>query len=95
MGIDNFSLMENYERNILRILSTDLDVGLTFVRIAKEAHRGEEKQKRNTENARKAYTSVVKWLKKLRTGSEEHGEIAEKLQRLRSELEELGTRFGG
>lgn len=79
------------QKNILALLSTDLNVALTFAQIAGDPHSNPETRRRNILNAKKAYDSTVEWLRKLNTTPEEHPQISRKLNRLRSKLQLLGV----
>ncbi len=80
---------DDFERRILALLSTDATVGLTFAKIAAESHGDAEERERNLRNAKAAYTAIMEWVNKRKTLLDQHPEIAEKLDRLRTELQRL------
>ncbi len=70
----------------------ELELGRTFARIALKS-REPGKRKRNQENARKAYDAVCAWRKSIHLAEAERAEVDRSLQRLQSDLEELGESF--
>lgn len=83
-------LAKDLNRNGVEFLLADLDTALTFTNIAASADRDEETRRRNRENARKAYDTVLKLSKKFALKPEEKMVFDEKLQTLRRALERLG-----
>ncbi len=71
-------------------LRTELDVGLTFARIALESQANSAKRRRNTANARKAYDSFVSWEKRVRLTAVEKQKFETKLKKVKSILVKLG-----
>ncbi len=73
-------------------LTTDLDVGITFAEIALDTD-DQDKMKRNTKNAHKAYEAVLGFLVKTALTPAERATINEKAAFLKSLLERLGEAF--
>jgi glycerol dehydrogenase-like iron-containing ADH family enzyme len=73
-------------------LMTDLDVGITFAEIALDSN-DQDKIKRNTENARKAYETVLHFLPQTTPTQAERAKINEKAASLKSLLQRLGETF--
>ncbi len=84
-------LIDDSEKNILAVLSTDLDVALTFAKIAADSVKNPERRARNIDNATTAYKATLHWLGKLHPLPEEQREIGGKLDQLRVRLKSLGA----
>ena len=80
------------ELNLTRadFVRIDLDTALTMTEIALQAESKSEKRLRNTANARHAYDTVLNYMDKLDTTTEERKEIDQKLSRLKADLVALG-----
>ena len=74
-------------------LKVDVVTALTFSKIALESHDS-VKRRRNCENARRGYDTIVRLADKVTLTSNEAQFLAEKLQELRSDLLRLGEVFG-
>lgn len=70
-------------------IKTDLDVAATFVRTARES-TNQEKTRRNTLNARKAYDAVSYYLKRITLTQVEQENIKTKLEWIKAALADLG-----
>jgi hypothetical protein len=83
--------VEPAEMNQLGIdfIKTDLDVAATFVRTARES-TNQEKTRRNTLNARKAYDAVSYYLKRITLTQVEQENIKTKLEWIKAALADLG-----
>lgn len=77
----------------VQFLKIDLDIALTFVKIALSSHKDHDKRARNQANARKAHDTVIHWKDRLEISQPDALEIEAKLQKLRAALEELGERL--
>lgn len=73
----------------VEFLLTDLDAALTFMDIA-DGWENEQKARRNRENARKAYETVLRHLRNVKPDPRQQKAIEEKLTRLRTRLEAAG-----
>ena len=82
-------LRQQFERNRLQFLLTDLDTGATFCEVAQSSN-DPEKRKRNQGNARKAYDTVLKFQDGVVFDSESKAELELKLSRLKFLLKQLG-----
>jgi hypothetical protein len=92
--VQNFSrIREALNRNKADFLKTDLDTALTFVDIASQAGLNLGKKLRNQANARRAYDTVLRFLKHATLNAEEDREIYDRLSRLKLALEKLGEVF--
>ncbi len=80
----------NYVR--LSFLMTELDVGITFAKIALESGN-EDTRTRNRRNARKAYDTALHFLPKIRETQAEDKQINGKLATLKTFLQSLGETF--
>jgi hypothetical protein len=76
---------------MMAFLTTDLDLGNTFVESAKSG--GEEKRSRNRKNARRAYDSVLHFLDEVTLTQEAEKDIRDRLAVLKSDLQSLGETF--
>jgi len=87
----------NYQRRLAEgsalFLKTDLDVGLTMIRIAGQSKVGSAKRERNIKKSRLVYDTVLRFLPVARLEQEDSLLVNEKLAELRAALEELGERF--
>ena len=75
--------------NGLNFLRSELETGLTLVRIAQSAKRA-DKRNRNLLNARKAYETVLRFMPGLVLTTSQSREMTNKLKRLKKELHALG-----
>jgi hypothetical protein len=73
-------------------LVADLDLGITFARIALESG-SDDTRARNRRNARKAYDTTLCFLPRGRPTRPERKQINEKLAALKSRLQSLGETF--
>jgi hypothetical protein len=83
----------DYHESGFKFVNTELDTGLTFMRIAMGAKRGRnraDKVDRNRMNARKAYDSALHFLSTASLNTDEARMIKEKIAALKSGLEKLG-----
>jgi hypothetical protein len=76
----------------VEFLLADLDAALTFLDVAKTT-TNEETRKRNFQNARHAYDTVVELMQKVTLNDEQNEEIQEKLTLLRTRLAAAGQKF--
>ncbi len=74
----------------LDFLRIELDVGLTFARMALQSQGSSAKRRRNRANARKAYDSFAAWEKRLRLTAVEKQKLGTKFKKLKSALVKLG-----
>lgn len=89
--VEDFSrIREAVNRNKADFLKTDLDTGLTFADIASNAGDNSEKKRRNQNNARQAYDTVLRLLKHVVLNDTEGREIYDRLSRLKIALQALG-----
>jgi hypothetical protein len=84
--------MREVNQNGVEFLLIDLDVGIVFMDVA-EASRFEETRLRNHQNARKAYDTVLRLLKKLTPNAGQHRMIDAKLALLKIRLQAVGQQF--
>lgn len=73
-------------------LKTELKTGLTFAKIALES-KDPSKISRNTLNARKAYDTLLHFLKEAELTTADHVLVQQLLAKLKSDLVELGQSF--
>jgi hypothetical protein len=71
-------------------LITDLELGMTFARIASNAHEASGKRTRNKANARRAYDVISRLNHRVLLSGHEREKVELKLANLRLALEELG-----
>ena len=71
----------------------DLDVAMTFTRIASDAREDSEKRARNRTNARHAYDEISRISRDAVLTDNERQDIDDKLAELRSALQQLGEQF--
>lgn len=83
---------DDVNQNGVAFLLIDVDLGLTFLDVAK-ASAIEETTRRNHDNARKAYDAVLHLLENLRPSVSERQVINVKLALLRTRLQALGHQF--
>ncbi|HJT54739.1 MAG TPA: hypothetical protein VJ848_12870 [Candidatus Angelobacter sp.] len=79
----------DFHQSGLEFINTELDTGLTFVRIALGA-RGRNKIERNRVNARKAYDSALHFLPTASLSAQEARMVKEKIASLEAGLTKLG-----
>lgn len=84
---------EKLKRSGLEFLLNDIEMALTFVRVARAADNDPAKNFRNRANARRAYVVVQKLTARLDFSPEEQSKINKKLRMLKIELEALGEHF--
>ena len=83
----------DYHESGFKFVNTELDTGLTFVRIALGAKPGRnrsDKVDRNRMNARKAYDSALHFLSTTSLNADEERMIKEKIGAFKSGLVKLG-----
>ena len=76
----------------VQFLKVDLDIALSFVKIALHSHNDHDKRTRNQANARKVHDTVIHWKKRLEISQPDALEIDAKFQELRTALQKLGER---
>lgn len=74
-------------------LVSDLELALTFTRIATNSVRNANRRERNQRNARRAYDSVQKLAAGALLTEDQRDELDATTARLKSELENLGEIF--
>ena len=82
-------LKETHEAAKIGFILTELDLALTFCRVAESAD-DEGKAKRNKAHARKAYDSAIHFLASATLTPQIKQEISDKIERLRLLLAGLG-----
>ena len=85
-------LFSALNRTGAEFLFTELDLALTFMQVA-DASRVEETERRNHQNARCVYDTVLALLPKVRINDAGHQSIKEKLKLLKKRLEAVGEQF--
>jgi len=90
MTIDNAKLIEQSKAVELKFLRTEVETGLTFADTALQFPNNQDKVRRNTENARKAYDTVVHFLKKREIPDERLNQTLQLLVVLQLKLRQLG-----
>jgi hypothetical protein len=70
-------------------LRSEIDTGLTFAKIALDAHRHDTRN-RNRLNARKAYDAVLRFMPRVNLSPEESSEMKIRVEHLKAELDRLG-----
>ena len=75
--------------NGVNFLRSELETGLTLVRIAQSAKRA-DKRNRNLVNARKAYETVLRFMPTVVLTTSQSRHMRNKLERLKNELHTLG-----
>ena len=83
-------VQDDLNRNGVRFINLEVEIGLTMIDMALGANRTSEKMVRNTRNARRAHDSVLHFRKRLRFTSDEERDLGIKLQKLKSALHQLG-----
>ena len=83
------SLRDAHEEAKIRFIVTELDLALTFCRLASSADN-DDMARLNTTNARKAYGSATRFLAGATMTSQIRRDIDDKIERLRSLLPDLG-----
>lgn len=73
-------------------LKTELQTGLTFAKVALES-KDPNKILRNTLNARKAYDTLLHFLKEAELNNADQVKVQQLLRKLKSDLLELGQSF--
>lgn len=71
-------------------LSTDVEAGMLFARIAEAAPTNSEKRRRNQRRARRAFDTVKRFSARWKLTSSERSELNASLKQLRKRLEGLG-----
>jgi hypothetical protein len=82
-------LREQFEKNRVQFLLTELDTGATFCNVAQTSN-DPEKTQRNIGNARTAYDTILKFQEGVRLDANTKDEFEQKFAHLRSLLKELG-----
>lgn len=82
------ALKEMANQNGVTLIPAELETGLAFAQIAKRS--AHEKRDRNRKNARKAYDAVLRFRERVHCSSRDADVMNEKLERLRTDLAELG-----
>ncbi len=77
------------DENMVAFLKTDLKVGLTFARIARQKPDNPERQQ-NQKNARIAYDTVLRFLERMRLSDANEAEIQSRAAELKGLLKKLG-----
>jgi hypothetical protein len=85
--------LSKIEKTGATFLITDLDVAMTFTRIAGDAAQDSEKRNRNLANARHAYDDVSRMSHHASLTDNERQNVDDKLAELRSALEQQGEVF--
>jgi acetylornithine/succinyldiaminopimelate/putrescine aminotransferase len=75
--------------NGVNFLHSEIETGLTLVRIAQSAKRA-DKRNRNLVNARKAYETVLRFMPAVVLTTSQSRHMRNKLERLKKELQTLG-----
>ena len=73
MPLDNER--EKFDHVGFDFLITDLEMGLTLARIARQSDKGAEKRSRNTHNARRAYDAVRRLAERAMLTDEQRTEL--------------------
>ena len=87
------ALKNDRNRILVDFLLTDLDLSLTFVKMALNQIQDEEKRERHRINARKGYEAVLHLKDRFEMPTSQQQDVMAKLEKLRSALEEAGERF--
>jgi hypothetical protein len=74
-------------------LKIDLQTALTFSRIALENNTDNEKRRRNRRNARRGYDTIIRLIKRVSLSDGDAKFMSYNLERLKSELRQLGEVF--
>jgi hypothetical protein len=82
---------EKLNRAGFEFLLRDIEIGLTFVQIARESVDDAEKKFRNQSNTRKAYEKVQELALRLHLSPERHKELTRNLEELKAKLMEIGS----
>jgi hypothetical protein len=75
-------------------LKAEVHTGLTLAQIAADTHK-EDRGARNRKNARTAYDTAQRTMRRLPLAAKQAAEISALLRQLRKKLEELGEKFDG
>lgn len=86
----NKDVLARLEKTGFKFLITDLDLALTLTKIASDSDEDSEKRTRNQTNARQAYDTLLSISTRALLTEGQREEVKEKLQQLRSALEQLG-----
>ncbi len=92
VGMEYSQRAADFNRAKVNFIMTDLDVAITFAKIARES-TDQEKVIRNRQNARKGYDAVVHFLSTASLTPMGQKTIKEKLEWLKSALSSLGESF--
>jgi hypothetical protein len=84
---------DELNRTSADFLKVDLETALTFSGIALQNAANSIKRQRNQRNARLGYDTIVRLIQKVTLSDEEIRSMAGKLQRLKTELQQLGETF--
>jgi hypothetical protein len=74
-------------------LKIDLQTALTFTGIALQNEADAAKRRRNQENARKGYDTILRLMEKVSLTADDSCYISSHLKRLKGELSQLGETF--
>ena len=72
-------------------IQTEADAGVTFAEVALST-QDQQRRSRNTENALKAYRSVLHFAGRILLSDEQETVVQAKMQKLREQLAKLGER---
>lgn len=93
-GMDEIlSSAAQLNRTSIDFLKIDLQTALTFSQIALQSNADAEKRRRNRKNARKGYDTIVRLAEKVSLSDRDGRYISRNLERLKSELQQLGEIF--
>ena len=87
-----FDSRERINRASTDFLKIDVDTALTFLHVARNASDN-FRRVRNLRAARKAYDTVLRLIGKVKLNSEDSEILRRGLERLKSELEDMGESF--
>ncbi len=88
---DRQQLRADTDRVRIEYLLTDADVALTFIAMAQDPVSDTSKRARLREKANKAYRDIVRLATNVPVDEPRLSELRNKLQKVRSELKELGV----
>ena len=86
-------LREDFHSSLAEFLLIDLDLGLTFANMARQWSHDEARKTRLIRESRKAYDAVVRYFATARLNKPTEGEIRNRLDSLKLQLEGLGETF--
>ena len=82
--------LEQIEKTAATFFISDLELAMTLTRIASNASEDSEKRIRNQANARHAYDDISRMSNTALLTDEERREVDNRLEELRSALQQLG-----